>query len=744
MPYVSYKNVESDSVLKRTFKYETQAPTSTVITPPHNTWYSGLTGYDLPTISGTASDLPLAGPGSGGSVNAMQIQVRRGADDTKCWNGATGFNSDCTADPSWISMTASGGQVVVWSTWTYSTTDLWPLALTGESYRVRFRGKDAAKDGTDSAAPNIEGVFELNRNEKNFRVDREPPKSVIVAPGHNVDQSAVTTITGTAKDPDANPAGTGPGKTFVDICKDDGGGNPNTTTGCLAALAGGNFTGPRKYFEATMSGGPTIKNWSLGITGANFVVDTFYHVLVRSSDTVDNLETTAVGAGANTSHHKFKFVGGAATGRIQAPDPLAANQFFTPSGLATVFGTATGDTHVQVLIKDTDTAVYWDGGNWIGVSTWGPHPPLVLSGADWTYSFGAANWRVNHNYTMQVRVCNFDASSCSGTLDQNLGFVVDSSAPVNTITNPNTSDSAYRRGKLGTSSATVADTSDYTDSRRTAFNQPSSLDAASVYFKFIRNKDGKEWSVPLSTFVTPPGTKLYASDQGAGLWTYTTTYFVTDQAWEDGYSYKGQIYSKDKAGNGDGVGVPGNNGLGESPIWRFDASFATASISVPVNTAHINTLSTLRGDVIDPNPRLGDADAAPSGINKVQVYVKDELNQKYFNGTNFGTSIETWFDATLFLNAAQSTGTWSWTHANLNGSFLSGPYSVVARAVDKANNTQYNFGGNGSSKTFTMDKDAPSTVVSAPSDPTYTPLQANTTGVGWINDPLANGPRLEF
>lgn len=90
--------------------------------------------------------------------------------------------------------------------------------------------------------------------------------------------------------------------------------------------------------------------------------------------------------------------------------------------------------------------------------------------------------------------------------------------------------------------------------------------------------------------------------------------------------------------------------------------------------------------------------SAGAGVKTVQVSVKQVSNNRYWNGTSFGTSSETFFTA---------TGTTSWSLSFPASRFGEGSYTVHAVVTDNLNQTASD------SQTFTSDNIAPSATVVA-------------------------------
>ncbi|MDE2511569.1 MAG: hypothetical protein KGL74_10650, partial [Elusimicrobia bacterium] len=396
----SVENVESSTTLKAFFNYEVVPPSSTIVSPTDQIWYSNQSPFTLPSLSGTANDNPAV---TAAGVSTLFVEIRDENscpsclfwnESTKVWQSASVFNPAGFLNPNW----------------SLPTTNLNPTLTTGHTYRVRSKARDASVDVNGNPNGTYEAPADIVKAQQTgppyidvhfFYWDNSAPTSAITSPAEGATPGGVTTITGTAAD---NPGGfnSGLGKTFVAVCQDLAGSPDNTK--CLTGLTGADtFSGAPRYFEA--AGAP----WSLNTSAVSaWVTNNYYHVLAYSTDTVNNVETVLVPHAAGTNHIRFQFLGGAISGRIGTPsttDPT--NPFYTPASLATLSGTAQGNTSVQIQLFEVDTSSYFDGsGNWISVSTWVPSPlaATIVSG-NWSYAFPGP-WRVNHNYTVSLRVCN--------------------------------------------------------------------------------------------------------------------------------------------------------------------------------------------------------------------------------------------------------------------------------------------------------------------------------------------------
>src|SRR5262249_55618960 len=155
-------------------------------------------------------------------------------------------------------------------------------------------------------------------------------------------------------------ANAGVGKVFVAVCQGDPCG-ANTYLSTNSAT--GQFNAAQTYLLAsTVSVNSGVYTWSLpvnGVPGAQWGSSgTKYHILVRSSDTVNNLETSAASAsasaGVNTSNNVFTYTIPSAAATITSPD--ATTPHWTPAVTQTsLLGGTQNATTAQVQIIDCGT-----------------------------------------------------------------------------------------------------------------------------------------------------------------------------------------------------------------------------------------------------------------------------------------------------------------------------------------------------------------------------------------------------
>ena len=134
-------------------------------------------------------------------------------------------------------------------------------------------------------------------------------------------------------------------------------------------------------------------------------------------------------------------------------------------------------------------------------------------------------------------------------------------------------------------------------------------------------------------------------------------------------------------------------------VFSVDMQNPTATIGFPVDGAWYNAAGwtgTISGTATD---------GSGSGVNLVQVSIQRNSDGKYWNGSGFNASGQTWQNA---------TGTATWSYGNLTSDKLSDAttYIVHVQATDNAGNVQTI----PSAATFGYDTDAPTSQITFPVD----------------------------
>ncbi|MBI2069550.1 MAG: hypothetical protein HYT79_03030, partial [Elusimicrobia bacterium] len=451
----AYRNKTSSQTQTAIFHWETQAPSSTLITPILATcdtsnvgeWYSDISGFTLPQILGTAFDRPTASTDVGygpspvtiiddqlesiGHCGALpcetfqdfaEAQIKDTALGT-CWDGTEfpGTQSPACGPSTWRQMTFSA------TSWTYPTSVLWPLTATGRRYEVRMRGKDNAIDTakpptkTDpvddgivyESNPNIESIIENTRNCRSFRVDKTSPTATFTTIVHNTQYSTLSTITGAAAD--SGTSGTVALSSHVQVAywveeSDATNGNCSPPAGSLQRFWN---TATQSYDVAGSSNAPPSSAWinvtsfdgsewtATGTSTPTFTNACEYQVYVRAIDKVGLKTNVPAAPGSGLARVLIKF--SPVTPQAVITLPSADDAYFrlsSPNALTMITGTASDATNVRVqVIVSTSDAIFPEGGGdakdnlcWSGPGSGNAWIECDSDGVeDGTFNFSKAN-----------------------------------------------------------------------------------------------------------------------------------------------------------------------------------------------------------------------------------------------------------------------------------------------------------------------------------------------------------------
>jgi hypothetical protein len=152
------------------FTYDVSKPTSTILIPVDNGWYS-----DLPTITGTASDVS--------GINKVEVAVGRNDMGTIEWwdDSVSTFTA---VDPIYYQANEKTWQ------WDNGEAD-YPVFESGNEYLVKSIAYDLASN-TETA--------KLDADANWFKFDNAPPVSTVTYPVGGENYSSITTISGSSTD----------------------------------------------------------------------------------------------------------------------------------------------------------------------------------------------------------------------------------------------------------------------------------------------------------------------------------------------------------------------------------------------------------------------------------------------------------------------------------------------------------------------------------------------------------------
>ncbi|MBI4057047.1 MAG: hypothetical protein HY399_05805, partial [Elusimicrobia bacterium] len=714
-----YQNKTASSTLNAVFRWEVQVPSSSVVSPLHDVWYSSNTTYQIASIIGTAADLPVSGKGSGGSVILQQVQVYDPQVTGLCY-GSSGFDTSCSNDTTWKDMSPQS------SSWTFNTgigsaNSVWESMQNGKRYRVSLRAKDSALNSSNQSAPNVEvpptpAYPSQNYNVRWMKIDKLAPVTVATQPANGAQPAAVLSVAGTASD-----AESGLGVTYVDVCLDSAG-NPNMAACLTSTTSAGGFTGNRKFFQVFGS------NWVLDtsqvpVGGNGWVDGSSYHVLTFSTDTVDNIELTQAAAQDNKNHVKFTFttsVPPANTVILGPNGPDLTNYNF--SNVTITSGTGTNlrasqsvRIHLQRLTSPTSWW-YEPTQTWVDVDTW-----TWVNHAAGVWSQGitgsAAFIMNNSSYSFTSVGCN-DANKCQGEVGQNpitqRNIVIDNSKPTGVILAPG---SQFVK-TLPTLSGTATDLEN--------ISQPS-LDKVFIRFKDLNA--GTYWAGSSFTALIPQNDIPTSFTPATTVnWSSAT---AANSSLLDGKNYRILLAPQDKAGNKEGVE---NNMI--SFTVTFDTSIPNSGMLTPTPNQVLNAVTSITGTSADPSgvwtPNL------KSDLDRVELQIYDLAGDKYWHdGAGQFVLGQSSF------NIVSGTDSWTYSHGSLSSQLTSAKkYLLLSQAYDKAANSQNGFAANVSSYSFVWDKDPPTTLISSPiATGYYKPSQLDASDAlrGTASDPTLPG-----
>jgi hypothetical protein len=152
-----------------------------------------------------------------------------------------------------------------------------------------------------------------------------------------------------------------------------------------------------------------------------------------------------------------------------------------------------------------------------------------------------------------------------------------------------------------------------------------------------------------------------------------------------------------------GVKDLAGNALASDFTWSFttatvDVSPPSSTVAFPTATSAYNSAGWNAG--CSPSGICGTASDSQSGVQRVELSIRRLSNGRYWNGTGFTPTAETWVLA---------TGTTSWRYSLAASSLAAGSYTVRVRATDVAGNVQAP-----SSTTWVYDTTNPSSAVTFP------------------------------
>jgi len=696
LPDESYRNIESSTTLKRIFKYEIQPPTSTVTSPINNEWYSDQAGYQLTSIVGTAVDLPLSGPASGGSVSNIQVEVRDEVTLT-CWNG-TDFTGTCGSANTWKDMV-----LVADSTYSYNTSTLFAATVDGRPYRVRIRAFDNALDETNSPKPNIESTFNSGRNEVVFRPDKTVPDALIQIP-NQAGIYVFDSVSGTAQD-----ANSGVNKVQIAYFSvtDVKWWDPVAKT---FTLGDGTNPPPESAFVDASTTTSNPVNWSVSGSSIPTLVDNqYYRIFARAMDKVGNKTAFPGHSNVTTPPTQSSFI--EIKKIVPQPDstitnPPAGFPYYRPADLATISGTlvAANTAQIRIINVTADPDEVWTQGVWVSTVTYlaGCADDTYVIGQSTCGFFGVDNivgtdWSKNVSNiwpagTNQFKVQSRAAVDQNGTVEilplMERYFYIDGEDPNTTLVEPNAEYEKSVPSIFGTASDA-------------GIGKVQNVEIAISTLSQTYFWNGSYWVASSSWLIVNADDGAF--DSGNEPWHFSTAL----PNFENSKTYEVQVRVTDKAGR---------MRYFPSPYQQFtiDTASPTSRILIPPDGATgINNISSLSGTAYD-NGKNESVQIAIQQWGDPQLWYECAAS----TGFNIVGSTPNWININSLNGFLSSDATsWIFSPAVLNTSFSGGlKYLILVRSTDVAGNLQTDFTVGISSMIIYVDKAPPETIVTLPAD----------------------------
>jgi len=663
-----------------TFVYELDKPSSTIVYPSGG-GYVSQTG----TVYGVSVDsYPGVIVTDVGNDRGVKVRVQDLRYSTTYYTISSGW-IDTTPEQAWNFASLSGNATFWW----LSPKPTWASGAQFES-NVYCRDK----------AGNTQTVYSTST----FTADFEFPQSTVTYPVHgSIIQTELPTISGSCSDNIVltsvkvsykKLAGTTTGYWDVSIpgSLDSKWSNP------VEVFYDANIIGTR--WEATGVSTPVWISTLLGID---------YEIYAKGIDGANN-ETPKPPVPNGYQLIKFTCKTPAPVSKVTVPASDNLHYKISEADTVIIKGESQYSTTVQVKIIDfgadlTENSggddLCWNGTQWVSTNTFNDNVGVTSFNSgdgSWTMTIYESTWTGNRKYRVKCHakhIPNAVDQSADWVPDTSwtLGriFIVDSSAPVTTVTMP-PAGQPYRN-TLPTLSASAVDV------------QPGEI--SNVYFRVMRTKDSKYFNQVQSTFTDLSGsdTDLTATFVSGNLWNYTTTFMQTGGAWENDEGYQVQVYAKDKAYPG---GYSSDAGLRS---FTYDIIKPTATLVVPSAVSasdNIKSLATISGSAVD---NFSDSNK------NVQISIKRNREPlRWWGGSSFNQGSEYWVSSPTYLSPSATF--WTYTPSGLDDqlALYATYYTITVRAIDIAGSTQTYFVTGVSSRTFLYDRWSPDTTITFPSD----------------------------
>jgi len=685
-------NLESDgSTIKSQFKYDTFAPTSTIVMPP-----TGTPHYkSFPTISGTSYD-DFAG------MEKVLLEIYD-TDSTVYWS-TVGWKSSGELSTTYFET----GGLNPWTT-SWANNDLW---TNHHQYRIKTKARDSSQ--------NLES--EKGENTRYFIYDTTAPASYVILPStvstpqeYNI--TSMPTISGTCVDT-----------------------SPGLVVGCSVAfrLTSSNDLTPGNWWSGsawngvnpfwfnaplTLLGGTTY-TWKIPTsTVTAWTNESYYRVYALAIDQAGNME--------NNGTAESSFPDGYSWFKYRVPSPIAYINFpsannlhFREGTFASISGNSTeGNEDLQLCIRrdtagtdDPPGVHYWDiaATSWTVVETWNSDPQVeFLPLPNWKYEIDESTWTNGAVYTLLAKAYTATYGWQTSPSERS-GIVYDKTLPDSSITVPD-GTVTYYKSSLATLSGPHSDISPGAVTG-TEIELKKQVGSDWWYWFDVQWSSGSFWDAgdEWRQYTSSDATKWYYNSL-SNIWTSNQQYTLRSRA-------------TDKAGN-----IQTSYG---SVTFTIDDSTPTSKITEPVNDEKRSTVATISGTAND---------AAIAQLKEVRVAIKDEAGG-WYDGTTFTVEQASWIICGLSNGVTPATWTLtgvSWANAKR--------YTIYLKAQDKAGNYNDTYTAEVTSITIISDVSPggkPSSSVSVPlASVSYsTAVTANLPMSGGCSDPgspnnsgIANG-----
>ncbi|MFA7007455.1 MAG: hypothetical protein WC204_01230, partial [Elusimicrobiales bacterium] len=612
------------------FVYDISKPTGAV-TYPYDKGYISQAGK----ITGTAYDAP------NGIVEKVYVRIKQtaGSKPDHYWRVSDSSWTLENVPEVWNEIYQGGpyGTLSASATWWQLNTTPWQ---SGETYDISVNIKDKADN------------YRLGYSTVTLiKADFTPPTSTVTYPVNgSILQTEVTVISGSASD-------TAPGQ--LDKVQ--------VSYYCASGICDGNYwnrasglwnSGAEIFYDATLlagdkweATGSSTPTWVTSVGGIA------YRVFAKAVDKA-LLEVAKPGAVGDGPYMEFTLKTPQPVSGITSPS--ANTPHWVPNPKPAISGTSVYSSTVAVRVTDlgadgleNGNDLVWNGTQWLSASA---NPDLYL-GVDsfnpgngvWQIDLESNQWNGNRTYRVKSKAVHtgneYEETPGAGRL-----FVIDSSAPAAAVTAPDRRWVNSMTGLIGG----VGDIA------------PGVIQ--NTYFRVKRDEASQYWNWAASTFTADaPETYLPAGVVG-GVASYTTDYFLNNQAWEQNRDYVVQLVSVDKAGN---------TGTAAEVTFKLDLSSPTTRILLPQNAKAIRSLPSISGTAADDWENQ-----------KVEIAIQKWLSgtMLWFDGTSFSdlASEPHWLDV---VNGAGSSylspdaTTWVYAPANFDDKFESGyQYFILVRS----------------------------------------------------------------